>query len=357
MMRYSDNRVPGEVSPFSRRKSLLYAGVAFVGTLLALELGSRLLIPPPNAPVMAEHDDLIRVLGLPDMVGLFESDADLFWRLRPNLDHLPIQGTVGPYPVSFTVSTNALGFRSGPVPERKGEFRVLALGNSCTFGVGVGDEETWPARLETLLERSLGRDVLVINAGVPGYSAWQGRRFLETRGLDLAPDLVIASFGFNDAATWSSRSDPETAQMLVADRVGGALRRSRAYTGLERVLASLPEATGDAPEEGAKPRLSAREFYENLAGIHELCAERKVPVIFLVWPFRKQIEEKNAEPLAYQSLVLAVAQADRVPVIDLVPRFLKIGGRLFVDNIHGSAEGCALAAETIAETLEEARVR
>lgn len=341
----------------SRGRSLLYSALTFALTLLVIEIGSHLFVPPTDVTIKREHDELIRVLGLPDMVGLFERDPDLFWRLRPNLDRMPIEGTVGPYPVSFAVSTNDLGFRSGPIPARKGEFRVLALGNSCTFGVGVDDHETWPARLEEILEARLGGDVLVINGSVPGYSAWQGRRFLEIRGLDLAPDLVIACFGFNDAATWSSRSDPETARLLVAGRVGQALRRSRAYTGLSRVLAPSPENPEPPGGEEGKPRLSTREFYENLADIHELCEEQEIPVLFLLWPFRKQVEERNAEPLAYQSLVHAAAEAERVPVIDLVDPFIRAGGSLYADNIHGNARGCAVAADAIADALERARVR
>ena len=62
---------------------------------------------------------------------------------------------------SFLVSTNAKGFRGPPLEPQKTSYRVLCLGDSVTFGWGVAEDESYPARLR----KSLGLEV--INAGVP----------------------------------------------------------------------------------------------------------------------------------------------------------------------------------------------
>ena len=57
-----------------------------------------------------------------------------------------------------------------------GTLRIAAVGDSTTFGWGLSDDQTWPARLTEELTRR-GHPVEVINAGVPaqriaGMAAW-----------------------------------------------------------------------------------------------------------------------------------------------------------------------------------------
>lgn len=68
----------------------------------------------------------------------------------------------------FRVNTSASRLR-GPAFEPKpaaGVKRILSIGDSVTFGWGVEDEDTWPARLQVALQ-SRGHEVEVLNAGVP----------------------------------------------------------------------------------------------------------------------------------------------------------------------------------------------
>ena len=69
-----------------------------------------------------------------------------------------------------------------PPPET---LRIVAVGDSFTFGQGVEAHEAFPANLERRLE---GR---VFNLGVPGYGLDQQLLMLESRGLRLRPDLIL----------------------------------------------------------------------------------------------------------------------------------------------------------------------
>ena len=94
-----------------------------------------------------------------------------------------------PPELAYQVHINALGLR-GPEIARTpppGRTRILALGDSMTFGFYLEESETWPARLEALL-RGEGRDVEVVNAGVGGWTISSETLFLEERALALAPD-------------------------------------------------------------------------------------------------------------------------------------------------------------------------
>jgi len=60
---------------------------------------------------------------------------------------------------------------------------VAATGDSVPFGAGVSDDETYPALLERVLV-SAGRDIRVLNAGVPSYNL---RQSLDRLNRDVLP--------------------------------------------------------------------------------------------------------------------------------------------------------------------------
>lgn len=86
-----------------------------------------------------------------------------------------------------------------PTPAKQpNEYRVLILGDSFVFGLGVESNQTFAALLERLLAGSTSRPVKVINAGVNSFGTLQELEFLKTRGLSMTPDLVILSYYEND---------------------------------------------------------------------------------------------------------------------------------------------------------------
>jgi lysophospholipase L1-like esterase len=98
------------------------------------------------------------------------------------------------------VTTNSLGLRGPEVvlPRPPDRYRVLALGDSFSFGWGVELDDAWPARMARELQATGERSMEVVVAGVPGWSPLQQFVFLEQRGLALQPDLVLWQLCTND---------------------------------------------------------------------------------------------------------------------------------------------------------------
>jgi lysophospholipase L1-like esterase len=98
------------------------------------------------------------------------------------------------------VRTNSLGYRDRELPRRKpaNAFRVVAVGDSVTFGHGVDVQDTWPDQLEhRLAARFPSRRIDVINTAVPGNAPFQEYVDLE-RSLALEPDAAVIQFVLND---------------------------------------------------------------------------------------------------------------------------------------------------------------
>lgn len=98
------------------------------------------------------------------------------------------------------VRLNAQGFRDVEVTTKKPKniFRVLVLGDSFTFGVGVSDfEKIYSRQLESLL-RASGRDVEVVTRAMPGWSSFDEYQYMKNTGFAYEPDLVVVGYVMND---------------------------------------------------------------------------------------------------------------------------------------------------------------
>jgi len=118
----------------------------------------------------------------------------LDYELAPNVDK-ELRG--------MHVRTNSLGMR-GPEPlpmATPGLLRVLALGDSITFGYRVAEDESWPERLEAALALDPvceGRTVDVLNLSCSGYSTKEEVALYRYRAPELEPDVVVLGYYFND---------------------------------------------------------------------------------------------------------------------------------------------------------------
>jgi GDSL-like Lipase/Acylhydrolase family len=91
----------------------------------------------------------------------------------------------------YEAVTNSLGFRDREFSAaRTSTLRIVALGDSFTYGWGVAAEESWPKRLEVNL-RAANMSVEIANLGLPGADP-EAYAEIAARAIPiLRPDLVI----------------------------------------------------------------------------------------------------------------------------------------------------------------------
>ena len=162
---------------------MLYLIVVSVG---GAELGVRLLALAPPVP-----SQYVR----------YAADDILPFRPQVN-DRWMHSGGGGEFEVE--VRTNSLGFRDVEHSREKpvDVFRILALGDSFTFGVGAAFEDSYLVRLEEMLNERSGSHpaIEIIKAGVPRFWPEAEALLLERIGVSFDPDLVLVSFLPNDVA-------------------------------------------------------------------------------------------------------------------------------------------------------------
>jgi lysophospholipase L1-like esterase len=311
--------------------------LAVLATLAAVEVGARIVLP------LAQRG---RGVGYDSAVG---------WRPRPNVVRVGKDWSAGE-----PARTNSLGWRDAEfrVERAAGVRRVIALGDSFTWGAGVDYGERWTERLE-----SLAPGLEVLNLGVNAFGCDQELRLLETRGLALAPDFVVLTVFLGndfDDLRYSRRFDwPKPHYVLEA----GALRLTppaRTWDVVLRESSYLGEgvfrALGRTLDRNVlAPELAAVDTTELLAALltraAQLSGERGArTLVVLAYPR----ERGQDPPLERERRLSERLAANHVPTLDLRRAFAQAQARgeaLYLGDGHWNTKGHELAARELASAL------
>jgi len=260
----------------------------------------------------------------------FVYDPDLIWRPKRNYSVFNDQGLRGP-----VLET----------PKPAGTYRVFTIGDSNTLGWAGKGGANWPEYMGELLTEVNDRSV-VVNAGVWGYSSFQG--LIQFRQmLDYEPDLVLISFGSNDAHLVYF-SDAEFGYQRIRDaRLDHFLVRSR----LGQLALSLLNTRSSAASGELRHRVPLDDYKSNLTSIIELARARDVQIVLLTRPYMGV----NLDPRGwmrfgsdYNTATAEVGASQGVPVVDVYSLF-KDREQLFEDDSHFTEEGHRIAARLIFE--------
>ncbi|HET6425465.1 MAG TPA: GDSL-type esterase/lipase family protein [Planctomycetaceae bacterium] len=224
--------------------------------------------------------------------------------------------------------------------------RVLFLGDSFTYGLGAGDEETFVGRLTTTW-----RDYEVANGGANGYGTRNSLAVLDQFGAQFRPDLTVLVFFWNDPEDNYCRAIPEFA--LSPE---GKVTRVDDVPADFDPLAELPTATKSAKSRwttsylvamvkeglkgaryrfiGAKDRRITTEEQRNEAWaiteryldmLHRRADDLQTKLVVVSLPDHNQVDPaaviKNIGPFEFdvQDRLRTSCERLGVPMIDLLP--------------------------------------
>lgn len=357
-----------------KAKHLLFSLIISSLVLILAEIGCRIFLPVDPSRYRIQ-EGVFRTLD--ESAGDYvREDPELFWSFP---SYIPYNGrSTGLFSYFFT---NSRGLRDDEIviPKPPKASLVLCLGDSCTFGVKIPYEESYPKSLERLLNLpGSTHEWLVVNAGVPGYSSFQGLHYFRRSIGDYQPDVVLVGFGLNDRSYWDNRSDEEHYRLLHASGIRAIPARSQLYLNLRRFVlwarfrlikppvSPTPEATQpgtrrkrafrneeekSALYNGGVPRVSVAEFRRNLTEMTRLARSRKSGVVFINWPLRAQVLPPPNELNQHQQAMVELAGELSVPLIDLRVVLKDAPPSIWLDRFHLTGEGYALVARALAELI------
>ncbi len=334
---------------------LLLAILSVVLFLGVAELALRLL--DANFYYKNQFVPVNRDIDFPEV---YKRDPDLFWRFRPNMTTHSRQFSYLDYHI------NSLGMRGNEITNPKRGYRILALGNSCTFGWGVPQQNIWSVGLQQLLQNRIpGRVFEVANAGVPGYSSFQGKLYFKEL-LSLKPDMVLIMFAWNDHAPAGKgicdvdQRMPNRAVLWLQNMFG----ELKLYQLMRKLILTATEKQEQVPLDRltGPRRVPLDQFSDNLKEIIQTARSNGVVPILIVPPIASlnnyfatgTVSDLHSLHATYQAEIRRVGQYYKVPVVDLQSTFDKFN-ELYDDAkgdcTHFNAKGHVVAAESVADVV------
>lgn len=312
-------------------------------------------------------------------VSEFQLDVDHRMKPNPELD----------------VNLDGIRFKGGPSNVRDGDFNIVFLGDSFTYGMKLPYSDCVPYALERLSTNlSCRAPVRSINFGWVSSSPLLSYRLLMDIGKKYKPDLVVLLLDVTDfhddlkyALKISEKEGVKFSSSLLLDNAMDRLLLRFMTLGTLRSLKEQFRAANAAHREKAEvmsvlkiryyatnvPLVHARPYFEkgvmaNLKTLQEYCRDRLgVPFAVVLVPRAYQYSAREV-PKDYEADLYTIRGAHvrnpnhyfaerrdtlTYPFLDLLPTFEASGlfPLYFEDDPHWNRDGALLAARTILDFL------
>lgn len=292
---------------------------------------------------------------------IYEPHPLVYWRLKPNqdcytkIDHKPVH-----------VNSHGTRGREFAVAKPPDTIRIISLGDSRTFGWGLGEPETYSGLLEKLLQEQIGtaRKIEVINCGINAWSYAQMNVFFREFALAWQPDMVVLA----DANLWtqfSEQSDPVFVKKFLSRvRLKNFLRRFALYHFVVEVtLKELYEKqrTKFIPVDPAQDTLFKEQqktdpyalFRTAIESICTTARSHGVQPVLLYLPWQDALLTSSGPSLGVLRMKQEVSERLKVPLVDLTEDLRPQARDLFLDAdiVHFNAAGNQIIGRRLFETI------
>jgi len=309
-------------------------------------------LPPPNSDVTLGH--LITLSPNPDIIYIGRPAASGF-----------LEG--------IHVRINREGWREDPIPFDKpsDEFRIVGIGDSVMYGMGVEENERYLDVLEATLNQEFPeRRWRTVALAIPGYNLMIEVEVLREVGLRYDPDLILYGYVGNDVCLPRFVADKKSVlstDSFIAHYVrqqfspqAEGIRRGRVVVRASREPRASSERLGSCRNDGVPERYrhlaGEQSLKDALVKLAAISRETEIPAIIL-------FDGRRGEPNPMTPNV-----PESIPIIDLHEHFqryyqahglesyehpsLRLGGESG-PNHHPTALGHHLIAEGIFDALVE----
>ena len=243
--------------------------------------------------------------------------------------------------------------------KRENEIRIIALGDSFTFGPEMHQDDAYPARVNRILNHLNEKNKFsVLNFGVRGYSTVQELELLKENYKRVNPDLVLLQITLND---------PELAPYRVThpylDAHGKVRLTNPIFTYwrslkfvIERIVNSQTRTQYlEYYSQLFSNPTTYNRFKDSIQQIKKLLAENNISFVAVVFPLFSHPLDKSYPFLECHKKIRDLLKSEAIPFLDLLHRYKRLEStRLQVLpglDSHPNEIAHRIAADTISQWL------
>lgn len=327
--------------------NLLLLTITVMVSVLILEIALRVILP---SPVIWKYPQEYYIY-----------DPEIGHWLEPNQQA---------FTHDKTVHINSAGIRDKEYSghAKNGIYRILALGDSQTFGNGLELVDTWPKQLETLLnDNSIDIRYEIINSGLPGSDTWQHEIIHQRMTSRYHPDAVILAFYANDAVVrYNPKKKNTDIKNSLETKVRYMLKRSALLLTLRTTIQSIRQSL--SPSHGHLQQLAVLKGASNasidkrwqqvdssLSRMKILCEQEQIKLMVASLPRRDQVSGQLPWE-SYHKRLQTIASRHNIPLISMLEPLQESyethGKELFIPwDGHNSKVANQIIARKMAESM------
>lgn len=267
-----------------------------------------------------------------------------------------------------------------------GHTRILALGDSNTYGLYLEEKDSWPMQLQQVWNAANPRNSIeLLNLGYPGTNSFRVRDNLPALLDKLAPDVVLIMVGFNDFWTPLEQVNPDLQpspglwlkthsrlykalvmwqrERIVQDDITFGSPRSlddadiaafRDPANMEKHLLRMDGESFYLGTRQGEPAKNMKSLVDNLSAMIAMARSRGADVVLLTYPSNWGFYPNASK------WIRKAAEHNNTDLIDITPVFVALCAEgppscpeyLFADG-HATATGNALVAEKVRDYLSD----
>ncbi len=303
---------------------------------------------------------------------------------------------------TYLMQTNQEGFRNiEDIDWSDDVVRILAIGDSQTFGPYLANEDTWPSWLEKTMRHRYGTHIQVLNAGIPAYTIEDELEYLKEKGLGIRPDMIVLGVFPNDVSDYRSkyrkgyvRSAKRYSQegvphvtMFEGESGGSWIESTNMYSLariIKEVLSSDPDVSGiiTSPSKQTATYMEHGQilyfntsdpeakgywtsFEKDMASLVDIAKTNDIPLMIAYIPEHKQLPPMNHPP-TLQEFLSNMSEDKGFVFSDQTSLFIEKGSiqscyllnmvegddMRYDGNAHLSRYGSYLFAEGVANSID-----
>jgi lysophospholipase L1-like esterase len=275
----------------------------------------------------------------------------------------------------YRINQDGIRDRHYSLEKPAGTYRIAAIGDSCTFGLGLELEDTWPKQLERELQKTNPRTE-VINFGVMGYNTPQEAERIQDKVLKYSPDLIIIGYSLNDIGVFSRErrvlgtyKGYDSFMTTGNDFLDGLLTHSKTYVLIKNRL-YFKKTAGERPQYSKDGRKFIKKGYQRyfFDAYHEAenwrvlnaafakiraLTQPQIPVLFVIHTELKDMDHYLFTEI--HEIVKKLCHDYGFLVLDPLAEMLSHKARdlrISKANVHPNALGNKVFAQAIARFLQ-----
>lgn len=266
-------------------------------------------------------EDIFRLKICGELLG--EYDRNLFWRLK-------------------NVQPNF---------KEKNSLKIMCFTDSASV---MYEGKGYPDILLKDLENSIPeKNPVIFNAGVPGYTSFQGLKYFTSELLSYRPDIISVCYGWNDH--WQSGNKiPDKLQQPPNEFTRKILKKSRALTFLRDSILRTKQNKYSCGGPAKYHRVSLSDNESNLQSFIDIAKKNGITIILMTAPYLNGLEDWIPTHKQYNAVVRRLAKINNVPLVDLVDTF-KDRRDLFIepeeDKVHYNWQGAEIVADSLKKII------